>query len=358
MKKKLLSITLLSSLSFLALVSCGKENEVVLTNEAGEEISIKASSKTEDVINALSVLQAQKYDVDTTAVGIKASMDSKHVEKYVESNVVYLNSSASVDADVRVGLGDYKEDKTYASTYDMLADMQLYGSVNLSQKQSSVLDLTKPKVKTVSKTNIAAKVYEGTVQGLDMIGTKSDYSGVFVVPTKISRTSNGEIDPMAAAASQIVGNNNAIYLTYDTLPESFALIGLSYVKEFKNANVTTFEIPTDKEELQDATFKISDVSNGKITFKVTSEINALDADAIASSTLQITVDSKTGLITKVKLNQKNYKSLDPEYSYSGSSFSLSASITYNEKVSFPELKNGKTMIDGTLLIGAGKGFIK
>lgn len=354
MKKKLLSITLLSSLSFLALVSCGKENEVVLTNEAGESVTIKASSKKEDVITALSVLQAQNYEVDTTAVGIKASLDATQVEKDVESKVVLNKSTVSIDADVRVGLGDYKEDKAYSSTYDMLADMQLYGSINASETSTAVLDLSKPKEKTVSKIKIAAKAYEGTVQGLDMLGTKANYSGVFVVPTKFSMTTNGKEDSISAAASQIIGNKNAIYASYEMLPEQFAQLGISYVQEFKNVNVSTFEIPTEKEELNAATYKISNVSNGKITFKVTAEAPAFETDAIATTTLEITVDSKTGLITKATISQKNYKSNDANYSYAGSSLKLSASINYNNDVSFPQLKNGMTMIDGNLIFGMRK----
>ena len=359
MKKKIFTTALLSSLSVLALVSCGKEDTVALTSASGEKVTIKTTSNEDDVYNALSALKAQTYETKTTAVGIKASLDAKSKVTDVATKVVKQNTTMSLDADVRVGIERVgADDKEYASTYEMMADMDLYADLTYSQKSTFVYDVTTPKEKSTSSMNVSAKAYSGTVKGKSILGIESDYSGLFVVPTKISMKNNGEESAMTSEAQQLIKNRMAINAQYEMLPESYASMGLGFVAMYDEANVASLLADTEEAKIKGAIsaygIKISNISGNNITFKASFNDKTLnpEASATADVTVELTVNAKNGMFTKVSYSEKNYVSADETVSYSGTSIKFSASISYNSSVSFPTLKAGKTMIDASMIMGS------
>ena len=358
MKKKIFTTALLSSLSVLALVSCGKEDTVALTSASGEKVTIKTTSNEDDVFNALSVLREQTYETKTTAVGIKASLDYKQKVTDVKTKVVKENTTGSLDADVRVGTSRIDEDVKYDSAYEIMADMDFYASVDLSSKSTVVLDVTTPKEKSTSSMNVSAKAYSGTVKGKNILGIEDNFSGLFVVPTKISMKNNGEESAMTSEAQQLIKNRMAINAQYEMLPESYASMGLGFVAMYDEANVASLLADTEEAKIKGAIsaygIKISNISGNNITFKASFNDKTLnpEASATADVTVELTVNAKNGMFTKVSYSEKNYVSADETVSYSGTSIKFSASISYNSSVSFPTLKAGKTMIDASMIMGS------
>lgn len=357
MKKKIFTTALLSSLSVLALVSCGKEDTVALTSASGETVTIKTTSNEDDVFNALSVLREQTYETKTTAVGIKASLDAKSKVTDVATKVVKQNTTMSLDADVRVGIERVgADDKEYASTYEMMADMDLYADLTYSQKSTFVYDVNQPKEKNKSSMNVAAKAYSGTVKGKTILGTEDNFSGLFVVPSKLSIKSNGEESQMTSQ----IPSGTVINAKYEMLPEGYATIGIGFVNMYDEANVASLLADQSEESIRAAilkyNIKISNVSGDKITFKGSTNDKALnpESNATANVTATLTVNTKNGTFTKVTYSEKDYVSADEENSYAGSSLKFSASFSYNESVKFPKLKNGKTIIDAGLFMAASK----
>ncbi len=325
--KKFLLGTLVLSLSLVTLASCGKDKDVVVKTETGEKITVKKTEDSKEVGKVLCALVNQKTEpVNLEKLGANVEISSSGIvtEKKalpaapgeaVQYKTTTYDLTAAANVDVRIGFGAYKKETKYTSSYDALADLDLYAKINLNY----------------SSAKIDAVITNGKYVDKD-----TTYKGFFI---NLSKLSYNEINLL-----QLLPKNLVLQYS-DIINEKLASEIVEGVKKTNEAQAFTLKDIIGGEVSTEAEFEalakeekitIKSAGNGKIEFLVKdTEQSFFGYGAKADTT--IVINTKKLLVDSI--NMDFYDMYKGEYLDTNTGkANVSVDLTYNNDVKIHGIK--------------------
>lgn len=345
MRKRFLTVGLLSALAIVGLASCGDGSGGVKIKDAdGNDVVIKKTSDSTKVAEALNVISSLNTYTAVNKIELDVDAEANILEVASDGTTIVNKIQGTAEADLKLSKEGQQFSSINSSSYTpsqieaarnkiskmkASADVKVDGTI-VSPEGSFTAKLEATAVKGILNSNDGAYV---DVQNCEFTTTSDDYV-IKMIDSITDGINKAKVfvgpEVYAKRDSDVISVNNDL-ASITSLPANMAL--MYYVLSNEEAAKKT----TTKEIVECLGLTITKAKGSTVTLKSTESDDKV-LGYKCKAVREITLDVSKNILTEINYEATNMTPQSPENSFKSNVFKAEIDISYNDLVSIAEPK--------------------